>query len=170
VFSLGTLDSGPPQFALSEAEINANWELSKAGERAGKNQHGTFDDVPLHLPALTRAQKIQKRAAREGFDWPDSSGVVAKLREEVEEVERAFEAEGRERQLEELGDVLFSCVNLARHLGADSEALLRHSTNKFQTRFEAMQKTLIARGISTELADPEQLDRAWEDVKAAESL
>lgn len=117
--------------------VVANWESIKAAERSGKEDSSALAGVALALPALLRAQKIQKRAARTGFDWPDIKGAKAKIFEEIEEVESATSAE---QQSEEIGDLLFAVVNMSRFLDIDAEAALKSATTKFERRFRAMEK------------------------------
>ncbi len=115
--------------------VLANWEAIKAAE---KPRASVLDDVPLALPALTRAEKLQKRAARTGFDWPDATGPRAKIAEELAELDAAADDAAR---ADELGDLLFAVVNLARHLKIDPEAALRAANIKFETRFRAIEAT-----------------------------
>ena len=138
------------------------------GARRGHRNHtSALDDVPVALPALSRAQKIQKRAARVGFDWPDSSGPREKIDEELAELERA-RATGEATSIEEeFGDVLFSVVNLGRHLGLDTETALRRATHKFERRFRALEATLTARGLDPATLTSAELEVAWHQAKAA---
>lgn len=147
-----------------------SWEAIKAQER---QQKGTGDgsalaDVPLHLPALTRASKLQRRAARVGFDWQDLAPVLAKVREEVGEVEAALATGDQEAARAEGGDVLFAVVNLVRHLDADPEQRLRDTSAKFERRFRAFESALRADGIEPEQADFDALEDAYQRVKANE--
>ncbi len=146
----------------SEAEIKARWESIKASERAEKAQHGILDDIPLALPSLSRAQKLQKRAAGIGFDWPSKEGVFAKLDEERRELEEAIASGDREQQAEEVGDLLFTLVNLARHLGLDAETVLRSANRKFEGRFRDME--LCADKSLSEM-DSSALEALWEQAK-----
>lgn len=137
-----------------------NWEAIKAVERAEKgSDQSALADVALALPALLRAEKIQKRAARTGFDWPDVSGVVAKIEEEIQEVIEASTDDERE---DEVGDLLFAVVNLARHMKVDPEVALRRATGKFERRFRAMETSSGARFKGLSLSDKEVL---WEEAK-----
>ena len=121
------------------------------------------------LPALLRAEKLQRRAARVGFDWADVQGVIAKCREELDEVQAALAAAGSSDALAaEVGDLLFSCVNLARHLGVEAEQALRGASAKFERRFRAMEQVLADAGTPLGAADMTAMDAAWEQVKAAE--
>ncbi|MGD8614865.1 MAG: nucleoside triphosphate pyrophosphohydrolase [Gammaproteobacteria bacterium] len=143
------------------------WERHKAGERArkGRNGGGALAGVPVGLPALIRAQKIQRRAARAGFDWPRMQDVIAKLDEEVAEFKEARESGGLDHLQEELGDLLFTCVNLARFLDADAESLLRGANRKFESRFGAMES--LARASGRDLLDCslDQLETFWQLAK-----
>ncbi|WP_425229672.1 nucleoside triphosphate pyrophosphohydrolase [Sphingomonas sp.] len=135
-----------------------DWERSKAAERAAKGAAGALDGVALGLPALLRAEKLQKRAGRVGFDWPDASGPRAKIDEELQEVEEAC----CETIKEEVGDLLFAIVNWARHLGVDAEAALRAANGKFEKRFRAMEADAGAAFAGLSLNDKEGL---WNAVK-----
>jgi ATP diphosphatase len=150
-----------------EAAIKRFWEEEKARERAEKADHGVLDGVARALPALKRAQKLQKRAAGVGFDWPDYRGAAEKIEEELNELVEAVEGNGAGHASvsEEMGDLLFSCVNLARRLNVDAEACLLAANRKFESRFRALEATLAGQGLSPEQCDPQQLDAAWERVK-----
>ncbi|TCI05018.1 nucleoside triphosphate pyrophosphohydrolase [Corallincola luteus] len=151
-----------------EAEIKKNWENFKAAERAEKSQDvapSALDDVPAALPALSRAAKLQKRAAHQGFDWPDISGVVDKLAEEQLELVEALASDDMEHIAEELGDLLFTAVNLARHLKKDPEQLLRQANNKFENRFRYVEKILRVEGKELSDYSLEQLENAWCEAK-----
>lgn len=136
------------------------WEQIKAAERAAKATSGALDGVARGLPALMRAEKLQKRAARTGFDWPDTVGPRAKIDEEIAEVESAVSDDHR---TEEIGDLLFAVVNWARHLGVDAEAALRHANTKFEGRFSAMET--IA-GDAFEDLTLDQKEALWQRVKS----
>lgn len=146
-------------------EVVQNWEARKAAERQARSDgpSSELDDVPVAMPALTRARKIQKRAARVGFDWPDATGARAKLDEELRELDSASDADAR---AEELGDLLFCAVNLARHLDIEPEGALRAATNKFERRFRAVESGARARGIALEEAAPETLEALWNEAKS----
>ena len=137
-----------------------DWERSKADERAAKGAAGALDGIALGLPALTRAEKLQKRAARVGFDWPDASGPHAKVDEELAEV---ADASG-DAVAEEIGDLLFAVVNWARHLNVDAEASLRAANRKFERRFQAMEASAPGEFAALPLAAQEAL---WNGVKRA---
>lgn len=156
--------------ASAEEQTRA-WEEHKRQEREQKaalGQTGALDGVSRALPALVRAAKLQRRAARVGFDWPEIEGVLAKVGEELAEIEAELRANATpERLAEEVGDLLFSCVNLARHLQVEPEAALRTANLKFEQRFRQVEKNLeIVGGV--EQASLEQMDAAWEAIKEAE--
>jgi MazG family protein len=153
------------------AEQTEAWEAIKAQERAAKagaEPASLLDDVPVGLPALTRAVKLSKRAARVGFVWPSAAEVLAKLHEEVAELEAEVAAGDIEKARQELGDVLFVCANLARELDVDPESALRTTNAKFVRRFRFIEATLAARGSSPEDSNLEEMDALWEAAKAAE--
>ena len=151
------------------------WEAHKAAEREaeaaadGRRRPGALDGVALALPALLRAEKLQKRAARVGFDWPGVEPVFAQVFEEMAELREAVGSEAAETAVpEELGDLLFACVNLARHLGADAEAALRGANAKFAARFQHIEAALAATGRRAGEADLVELNRLWEEAKRIE--
>lgn len=153
----------------NEAEQKQAWEAIKQSEREGKKQDEFFADIPVAMPALRRSQKIQKRAARVGFDWNDWRLVVPKVQEELDEVMGAVEGgESFERVEEEIGDLLMAGTNLARQLKVDAENALRLSNNKFERRFLAVEQDLLERGIRLEDADLEIMEAAWGRVKGVE--
>jgi len=139
------------------------WEQIKAAERAGKGSAGALDGVAVGLPALLRAEKLQKRAARTGFDWPDANGPRAKIDEEIREVEAAGSHDDRE---DEIGDLLFSVVNWARKLGVDPEAALRRANEKFEHRFKAMEAEA---GADFEALDLDGMEALWAMAKRLEA-
>jgi len=148
--------------------VKHQWEAIKAQERAGRAQHGVLDDVPLGLPALPRAQKLQKRAARVGFDWPDRTGVMAKLEEELGELRDALDGPDREAVEEEIGDLLFTVVNLARHEKLDAEQALRRASAKFERRFRAMEAAAEDDGgRALDTLAPGELEALWERAKVS---
>jgi MazG family protein len=159
---------GDEEIADAEEQRRA-WEQHKARERSKKGKQGVasqLDGVAAALPALSRAEKLQRRAAQVGFDWPEISGVFHKIWEELEEVTAEIEEGGdHERLEEEVGDLLFACVNLARHAGVDAEAGLRRSNEKFIARFQAIERKLAAQGRNLKEADLEEMDALWEQVK-----
>ncbi len=141
------------------------WEALKAEERSAKGAVSALDGVALALPALMRAEKLQKRAARVGFDWPDVAGPADKVREEMAELAAAgTDAE----RAEEAGDLLFAAVNLVRAYGVAPEDTLRAANAKFERRFRAMEEIAVTRGLDFDSLDLEQQDALWRDVKASE--
>lgn len=146
------------------------WEAIKAAERAARNDGGALDGVVRALPALSRALKLQRRAARVGFDWRSVEPVLGKLREEIAELEAELDRPDAPpaRVADEIGDLLFSCVNLARHVGADPEAALREANDKFERRFRCVEALLAAAGRTPEQASPDEMDRLWERAKSGE--
>ena len=152
----------------SAEQQTVDWEKIKAAERAGKAQGGTLDGVAIGLPALLRALKLQKRAARVGFDWPDIGQVVDKITEEAAELAEARETLSQTEIEEEYGDLLFVMANLGRHLGLDPEAALRAANAKFTRRFEGVEARLAARGKAPADSDLAEMDGLWDAVKAAE--
>ena len=164
VFADGQLE-GIVNARSSVAEVKQSWEAIKQTERDNKQQTGILADVPVALPALPRAQKLQKRVAQVNFDWPDATAVLDKLQEEVDELRCAL-ASARSNDIhEEMGDVLFTCVNLARHLGLDAEESLRQSSTKFERRFSCMEGIARKEGSTLGALDEEQLDQLWRRAK-----
>ncbi|MDO5647814.1 nucleoside triphosphate pyrophosphohydrolase [Paracoccus sp. (in: a-proteobacteria)] len=145
----------------------ADWEAIKAQERAGKAERGTLDGVALGLPALTRAVKLQNRAARVGFDWPHAGDVLDKLAEETAELVAAHDMTADDRQ-EEFGDLLFVMANLARHLKIDPELALRQANTKFTRRFEYIEAALATEGRRPADSDLAEMDALWNAAKRAE--
>jgi ATP diphosphatase len=176
----------PERRPTDPAAIQAAWEAIKARERADKAAAGKRDDkrddkgagkgeaagplagVSRALPALARADRISKRAAAVGFDWPDAAQVLAKVREEVDEVEESLGAGEPEAVFEEIGDLLFSVANLARHAGVDPEEALRRGTLKFERRFAAMADRLAAEGHALQGTPLPAMEAAWQAVKRTE--
>jgi ATP diphosphatase len=149
----------------SVVEISQTWEEIKQSERDKKHQTGVLADVPLALPALPRAQKVQKRAAQVNFDWRDTHAVLDKVQEELDELREAMDERNKTKIRDEMGDVLFSCVNVARHLGLDAEESLRHSTSKFERRFRTMEALVAVDGASFSAMSENELDRLWRLAK-----
>ncbi|MGE0581757.1 MAG: nucleoside triphosphate pyrophosphohydrolase [Steroidobacteraceae bacterium] len=150
------------------AEQAAAWEAMKAEERVAAGDHGALADVPIALPALTRAAKLGRRAGRVGFDWPDAAGARGKVQEELAELDAAVDGEPTARQAEELGDLLFAIVNWARHLGIDPEQALRGANAKFEARFRQMETMAAAAGQAPTGLDAAAWDRLWLAAKAGE--
>ncbi len=146
------------------------WESLKEKERQEKLQSGNtvLADVAKHLPALSRAQKLQARAARVGFDWPHIQFVLDKIQEEVKEFEEAYASNNIEAAKEELGDILFVCANLARHIKSDAETILRTANKKFERRFNGVEERVIASGRAWDSYSLDELDHYWNQVKEHE--
>jgi MazG family protein len=159
---------GEVKIESSDAQTQA-WEIQKANERAAGGQASTLSGVARGLPALLRAFKLQNRAARVGFDWPDSTGALEKLREEIEELaaEIVPDCEPSVALAEEVGDVLFSAVNLARKLGIEPEDALRRGNRKFERRFAYIEKSLADQGRLPEQATLEEMEALWQEAKTA---
>jgi ATP diphosphatase len=157
---------GDAKFA-NEAELKASWEASKAAERAGKSEDtSALADIAVALPALKRADKIQKRAARVGFDWPDVAPVWDKLQEETHEVQEALANDDAAAVQDEIGDLLFTVVNLARHVNVDAETALVAANNKFEKRFRQVEQLASKQqDVLSELSLSE-LDALWDKAKS----
>ena len=171
----------PHVFADSKVATAAaqtrSWEAHKAAERATKSRNSgdqpsvpsVLDDVTVALPALSRALTLQRRVARVGFDWPTLEPVLAKIEEELAELHHEIAAGGAQERLEdELGDLFFAAANLARHLNVDAETALRHANAKFERRFRHVERDLAAQGRPLDNASLEEMETAWQAVKAAE--
>lgn len=152
----------------SAEQQTADWEKIKAAERAGKDEARVLDGIAMGLPALTRAVKLQKRAARVGFDWPSTDEVVAKIAEEAQELVEARATLTETEITEEFGDLLFVMANLARHLKVDPEAALRAANAKFTRRFRRIEDWLAEDGRRPEQSDLAEMDALWNRAKAAE--
>ena len=151
--------------ARSAAAQTAAWEAQKAAERAGLAQHGALDGVAEALPALKRAQKLTSRAARVKFDWPNAEAVLEKLDEEVAELKAELEGAKPDRLADELGDLLFVLVNLARKLGLEAEACLEGANKKFTRRFGWVEAKLAARGRAPRDSTLEEMEALWIEAK-----
>ena len=154
----------------SAEQQTADWEKIKASERAGKAQVGVLDGVAVGLPALLRAVKLQKRAARVGFDWPDVGQVLDKITEEARELTEARATLSQDEITEEFGDLLFVMANLARHLEIDPEAALRAANAKFIRRFHHIEHQLAKRGSSPAQSDLTEMDALWNEAKARDKM
>ncbi|MCP3968769.1 MAG: nucleoside triphosphate pyrophosphohydrolase [Rhodobacteraceae bacterium] len=152
----------------SAEQQTRDWETVKAAERAARGARGVLDDVATGLPALLRAVKLQKRAARVGFDWPDISQVLDKITEEAAELTEARDSLTQDEIFEEFGDLLFVIANLARHLQIDPEAALRAANGKFTRRFGAIEARLAEIGKRPEDSDLAEMDALWDAAKARE--
>ena len=151
--------------------VKGLWERIKAeekAERGEKGARGALAGVPVGLPALTRALKLQDKAGRVGFDWNDPRAVLAKIREEADEIEAELDGANGNRMAAEVGDLLFAVVNLARHLKADPESALRGCNQKFVRRFQAIERALAAEGKQPQDATLAEMDALWDAAKAAE--
>jgi nucleoside triphosphate diphosphatase len=150
--------------------VEGLWERIKAEEKAarkGAKTESALGGVPVALPALTRALKLQQKASKVGFDWNDPRAVLHKIREEADEIEEALEAD-QAGAAAEVGDLLFAAVNLARHLRADPETLLRQTNQKFERRFAAIESALAAEGRTPQQATLAEMDTLWEEAKSKE--
>jgi ATP diphosphatase len=155
-----------------EAQLNVAWEQSKENERddkAAQQKASVLEGVARALPALKRAQKLQKRAGRVGFDWPALEPVMEKLHEEIEELRREVKNHNQQAQFEEIGDVIFSCVNLSRHLQVDAEEALRACNDKFERRFSHIEESLAQQQKDFTDCDIEQLEALWQQAKTKTS-
>ncbi|WP_166251519.1 nucleoside triphosphate pyrophosphohydrolase [Marinobacter salicampi] len=183
VFPEGTLTSKvDPANRPDEAQIKANWERIKAEERASAPDKGTatesgnarLDGIARTLPAMVRAEKLQRRASSHGFDWPDVEPVFDKLHEEIDELREAWKTAqsnlaAQDAVEDELGDLLFVCVNLARFMKVNPDQALRRTNHKFEARFRAIERQLEEQGLAMELQSLEALDRIWQSVKGVEN-
>jgi ATP diphosphatase len=146
----------------------ATWDGLKSAERAVRLETGTLAGVPVGLPALTRAAKLTNRAARVGFDWPDAAAVLEKLDEEIAELKAELPAADPARLTDEVGDLLFELANLARKLNLDPETCLRHANDKFERRFNAMERMLAREGRDLKGETLDAMEAAWQAVKRDE--
>ena len=169
----GTTDRDPGD-AEDAATVLTNWDAIK---RAEKGRTSVFDGIAGSLPSLSYADQVQRKAATVGFDWPDDDGALPKIAEEADELRAAIAAfddahddgaadAARREVADELGDLLFAVVNVARHLGVDPEATLRAASQKFRTRFEEVERLARERGIDLHATDLATLDLLWDEVKA----
>ncbi|KAB2848932.1 MAG: nucleoside triphosphate pyrophosphohydrolase [Hyphomicrobiaceae bacterium] len=162
----------PHVFGSGSAEnasaVKGLWENIKAAEKAGKGRIGTLADVPVALPSLTRAVKLQGKAAKVGFDWPSLGPVLAKMREELGELEHEIGEGTQASRFEEFGDLLFVMANVARHLKIDPEAALSAANAKFERRFAAIERALEACGRTPEQSTLEEMDKLWDKAKEME--
>jgi len=165
---------GDVDIKTADAQTKA-WEEHKESERAAKavaegRRPSVLDGVAAGLPALVRALKLQRRAARVGFDWPKAVDVLVKIDEELSEIKQEMSIErDAARMQDEIGDLLFACVNLARHLEVDPEAALRHANAKFERRFRGVEDRVAAAGRTPAESSLDELEAAWQQVKAGET-
>jgi len=164
VFPRGSLEQSGTD-GIEVEQVNASWENIKQQEREARARSGILDDIPLGLPALSRAAKLQRRAARVGFDWPEIQGVLDKIEEEIAELRAALEENDLDNAREEVGDLLFAQVNLARHLEIDPEQALRNTNAKFERRFHHIETRVEESGQAWEQLSLDQLDHWWDEAK-----
>ena len=143
-------------------DVNEFWETQKKYERKKKGAQSVLDGVSVSLPAVTRSLKLQKRAAKEGFDWKDANGNLKKVKEELNELSHEIKAQNKKKIKEELGDLLFSCINLSRKLGLDTETVIRDSNRKFEKRFKKMEKQMNKKKLDWNLKN---LEKQWQNSK-----
>ena len=143
-------------------DVNEFWETQKKYERKKKGAQSVLDGVSVSLPAVTRSLKLQKRAAKEGFDWKDANGNLKKVKEELIELSHEIKAQNKKKIKEELGDLLFSCINLSRKLGLDTETVIRDSNRKFEKRFKKMEKQMNKKKLEWNLKN---LEKQWQNSK-----
>jgi tetrapyrrole methylase family protein/MazG family protein len=149
-------------------EVLQNWEAIKKKEKAKRDHKSVLDGIPLSLPGLYRASKIQKKAARVGFDWPDTQGPLDKIKEEIEEFTREIERDDKEAMIDEFGDILFSLVNLSRKMDFDAEDSLRMATAKFEKRFRRVEEIARSKEIDMTASKIDELDKLWDEAKEEE--
>lgn len=162
--------------ASTPEEVIKNWEAIKAQEKAEKlknrtpEQRGLLEGIPSKLPALHEAHQISARAARVGFDWPDVNGIFDKLQEEVRELQEVISSSGsedkRDRLEDEIGDMLFVIVNIARYLKIDSESALKRANRKFKSRFQYMEKELAGQGKTLDQTSLDEMEALWQKAKS----
>lgn len=173
VFPDGRLDSrlDGETVAIESREVVANWDAIKKAEKAAKGETHSriLDGITAGLPALTRAEKLQRKAGKVGFDWNDPRAVIAKIREELDEVEAELDNGTPAAQEEELGDLLFCVVNLARHLDLDSEMALKKANAKFERRFAHIEDRLGEQGIPFSSASLDEMEALWTEAKRQEA-
>lgn len=146
-------------------QVLTNWEKIKQVEKHQETATDILTSVPKAFPALMRAQKVQKRAGKAGFDWPDIAGALEKLPEETAELKEALAAGDQDAIADEMGDLLFAAVNVSRFAGVDAEEALQRSTEKFIRRFAGVEKLALERGMDMKTTSLEELDKLWEEVK-----
>ena len=172
VFPTGDVTSFGEQSNISSDQVSINWDLIKLAEKKLKSSKqsedsfkGTFHDLPRSLPALQRSTRLQKQAAKVGFDWLEISGVIAKLKEEVAELEQAIKEEDRIKIEAELGDVIFTAINMSRHAGIDAENALRGANTRFENRFSWIESELAREGKLIEGETLQRLNQLWDKAK-----
>jgi ATP diphosphatase len=177
VFPTGELRSENNHITLSDDEIKGRWEQIKAQERAEKEAANLekqtpefvsiLSDIPNVLPALQRAEKLQKRASTVGFDWPEASQVLDKIEEEITELREAMAENNQANIQDELGDLMFAMTNLARHVNVKSEMAVRSTNEKFVNRFQYIERVLQGKGVTLEQASLEEMEAIWQQAKQA---
>lgn len=175
VFPSGDVSKFPVEQQITPSQVVINWDKIKEAEREEKRRRSgsqtddtpssILDDVPRALPAVERARKLQKRAAGAGFDWQDIGPVLDKLKEEIAEFEQALEQDDAQHMSNELGDILFAAVNLARHSAVEPEIALRSSNRRFEARFKWIEASLLAQGKSFDEMELQELDLLWDKAK-----
>lgn len=168
IFPDGTLGSFGQPGTLTAEQVEHNWELIKNAEREASAKGravSVLDDVATAMPAMDRAAKLQKRAASVGFDWTAPDQVMAKLVEESNELQAAIDSDDLAQQHAELGDILFTCINLARHLKIDPDASLRDASKRFEARFRQVEKSALAAGTTVPASSIELLEQWWQQAK-----
>lgn len=168
VFPSGALRDDDVRSHADVTQVHQTWERIKQDEREAKQQSGVLDDVPVALPALSRGAKLQKRAARVGFDWQSWQQVMEKICEEQDEVIEAIGDGDVAAIQDEIGDLLFACVNLARFVNIDPETALRGANNKFERRFRFIESALAAQGSRPEESSIETMEALWSEAKRRE--
>ncbi|MFC1467716.1 nucleoside triphosphate pyrophosphohydrolase [Verrucomicrobiota bacterium] len=149
-------------------QVLKNWDAIKRQEKGEDKPSSILEGVPRHLPALQKAHQVQKRAARAGFDWPELTGVVEKLEEEIEEVKEAIAEQDESKIIEEMGDMLFSAVNLSRFLGQNPEEVLNQNIAKFTRRFQALENIVHVSGKQFGELSLDEMEAIWQQVKCME--
>lgn len=149
-------------------EILINWDRIKSEERAGKDENSILDGIPINLPALIQARKVQSRASRVGFDWNKAEDVIKKVEEEVDELKEGISNQDQGNIVEEIGDIIFSIVNLSRFLNVEPEEALRNTTAKFIRRFKQMETQITCNGKNITDYDLAELDKIWDSIKESE--
>ena len=177
IFPTGELRSENNHITLSDAQIKGRWEQIKAQERAEKEAANPekqtpefisiLSDIPNVLPALQRAEKLQKRASTVGFDWPEASQVLDKIEEEIAELREAMAENNQANIQDELGDLMFAMTNLARHVNVKSEMAVRSTNEKFVNRFQYIERVLQGKGVTLEQASLEEMEALWQQAKQA---
>jgi ATP diphosphatase len=154
------------EVGMDAEQVLERWENIKQAEREAKQQLSVLDDVPNALPAMQRSAKLQKRAANVGFDWPDATPVLTNIAEELAELQQAYASGDQDHSVEELGDLMFACVNMARHLKQDPEQVMRAANAKFERRFRFLEKQLLDAGEELGNVSLERMDAGWHAAKA----